>query len=301
MVDTPPQNANEFIEKRLEECALAIENSDFKADVLSLNGPLFMGVDDILRNIIEAKRIAFPNRKSLVVILTTTGGYIEPVHRIVDTFRHHYKYVDFIIPNYAYSAGTVLAMSGDAIYMDYYSRLGPIDPQVETLSGRQVSALGYLKQWERLLDKAKNMKLTITEAQLMIDGFDQAELYKFEQERELSIELLKEWLVKYKFKNWKITKTRGLKVTQKMRKQRAATIAKELNNTEKWHTHGHGISMDVLQRDLKLIIDDYGQNHELSMKIQSYHNLLSDYMVKRGNTGIIHVANSYIPYLSREG
>ncbi len=301
MVDTPPQNANEFIEKRLEECALAIENSDFKADVLSLNGPLFMGVDDILRNIIEAKRIAFPNRKSLVVILTTTGGYIEPVHRIVDTFRHHYKYVDFIIPNYAYSAGTVLAMSGDAIYMDYYSRLGLIDPQVETLSGRQVSALGYLKQWERLLDKAKNMKLTITEAQLMIDGFDQAELYKFEQERELSIELLKEWLVKYKFKNWKITKTRGLKVTQKMRKQRAATIAKELNNTEKWHTHGHGISMDVLQRDLKLIIDDYGQNHELSMKIQSYHNLLSDYMVKRGNTGIIHVANSYIPYLSREG
>ncbi len=30
--------------------------------------------------------------------------------------RHHYKCVDFIVPNSAYSAGTVLAMSGDAIY-----------------------------------------------------------------------------------------------------------------------------------------------------------------------------------------
>ncbi|MBA7699185.1 hypothetical protein ES703_107873 [subsurface metagenome] len=300
MVNAPPQNANEFIEQRLKECALAIENSSLKADVLSFNGPLFMGVDDIVRNVIEAKRKDSPNRRRLAVILTTTGGYIEVVHRIVDTFRHHYKYVDFIIPNYAYSAGTVFAMSGDAIYMDYYSRLGPIDPQVETSSGRQVSALGYLIQWERLLEKAKKGKLTIAEAQLMIDGFDQAELYRFEQERELSIALLEEWLVKYKFKNWKITQTKGLKVNQKMRKQRASSIAKELNNTQKWHTHGHGISMTVLQRDLKLLIDDYGQNPDLSAEINNYHNLLTDYMVKRGNTGIIHVAGAYLPFLSRE-
>jgi len=35
--------------------------------------------------------------------------------------------------------------------------------------------------------------------QILIQGFDQGELYYYEQARELSIALLKEWLVKYKF------------------------------------------------------------------------------------------------------
>jgi len=108
------------------------------------------------------------------------GGYLEPVHRIVDTIRHHYGHVGFIIPNHAFSAGTVLAMSGDDIYMDYYSRLGPIDPQVQSARGRPVPALGYLVQWERLLAKAKTGELTEPEVLLMIQGFDQAELYAYE-------------------------------------------------------------------------------------------------------------------------
>jgi hypothetical protein len=145
-------------------------------------------------------------RKRLVFILTTNGGYIEIVHRIVDTIRHYYEHVSFIVPDYAYSAGTVLAMSGDAIYMDYYSRLGPIDPQVELANGHMVPALGYLIQWERLLKKAKDGTLTQAEQELMATSFDQAELYKFEQERQLSITLLEEWLVKYKFKNWDKTR-----------------------------------------------------------------------------------------------
>jgi ClpP class serine protease len=69
-----------------------------------------------------------PLRKKLAVLLTTGGGVVEVLPRIVDTFRRHYDVVDFIVPNYAFSAGTVLVMSGDAIHMDSYSRLGPIDP-----------------------------------------------------------------------------------------------------------------------------------------------------------------------------
>ncbi len=125
---------------------------------------------------------------------------------IVETLRHHYGYVAFVIPNCAFSAGTVLVMSGDDIYMDYYSRLGPIDPQVETENGKMVPPLGYLAQYRRLLD---------AEAQLLIDGFDQAELHKYEQARELSIALLKEWLAKYKFKDWKVTESRGIPVTDR--------------------------------------------------------------------------------------
>jgi serine dehydrogenase proteinase len=291
-----PSDANEFLESQLDERIKEIEKY-FSADALSFSGPILFGVDNLIRIAIEKKKEnANTNRDKLIVILTTTGGYIEVVQRIVDTLRQHYNTIDFIIPNYAYSAGTVLVMSGDSIYMDYYARLGPIDPQVENLSGKMVPALGYLEQYSRLITKANEGKITAAEIQLLVNSFDQAELYQYEQARELSIALLKEWLVKYKFKNWIKTKTRGKRVTQRMRTTRAGQIAKDLNKTEKWHVHGHGISMEVLRRDLRLKIDDFGENQKLDDKIRKYYNLLDDYMIKRGNKGVLHTEELYQPF-----
>lgn len=293
-----PSDVNDFVEQQLNERMRSIEGY-FSADGLSFSGPILFGVDDLIRRTVEAKK-AKSKKNKLVVILTTTGGYIEVVQRIVDTVRQHYKIVDFIIPNYAYSAGTVLVMSGDAIYMDYYAHLGPIDPQVENISGRTVPALGYLEQYKRLTKKAQNGEITVAEVRLLIDGFDQAELYQYEQARELSIALLTEWLAKYKFKSWKETETRKIKVTKKMREERAAQIAEELNKTERWHVHGHGISMDVLQKDrhlLKLKIDDFGKNPELDKIIRKYYDLLDDYMIKRRYRGALHTDGTLHPYI----
>jgi hypothetical protein len=163
--------------------------------------PSCWGVDDIVRAGIEKKHNANSGRNRLAFCLTTTGGYIEVVQRIVDTVRKHYQLIDFVIPNYAYFAGTVLALSGDAIYMDYYSRLGPIDPQVETRSGQMVSAIGYLERYEKLIAKAARNTISAAEVQILIQGFDQGDLYYYEQARELSIALLKDWLVRYKSSN----------------------------------------------------------------------------------------------------
>lgn len=292
-----PINANQYIEKQLDDHARSLERR-LNSHVMCFNGHLIGGVDDAIRGTVEQRTRRDRTHDKLTMCVTTFGGYVEIVHRIVDTLRHHYKTVDFIIPNYAFSAGTVLVMSGDAIYMDYYSRLGPIDPQVETESGRSVPALGYLIQWERLLKKARSGKITLPEVQLMIEKFDQAELYQYEQERELSIALLKEWLAKYKFKNWTKTATRGIVVTDEMRRKRASEIAKELNNTERWHVHGHGISMDVLQRDLNLIIDDLGKNQKLNSQVRCYCGLLDDYMVKTQQQAVLHSVGIYTPFPS---
>ena len=116
--------------------------------------------------------------------------------------------------------------------------------------------------------KAKDGTITAAEIHLMVDGFEQGELYAYEQACELSVSLLKEWLVRYKFKNWSKTKTRGLTVTERMRKTRAEQIARELNKPDRWHSHGHGISMDVLQRDLNMQIDDFGREPDLAKAIK---------------------------------
>lgn len=290
-----PRNANEFIEQQLDERARAL-CATFNADVLAFIGNLAFGVDDTVMNVVENMRQRNNHGDKLVVVLTTGGGYIEVVQRIVETLRHHYGTLEFIVPNYAFSAGTVLAMSGDAIYMNYYSRLGPIDPQVNTGTGRQVSAQGYLIQWDRLVKKAQAGTLTTLEAQLMIDGFDQGELYQFEQAAKLSESLLKDWLVRFKFKNWTVTETTKTPVTVAMKEARAEAIANELNDPEKWHSHGYGISMDVLRKNLKLLIDDFDADPNMGSQIRDYHGLLFDYLMMRGIMGVLHADGQFVPF-----
>ena len=179
---------------------------------------------------------------------------------------------------------------------EHFSRLGPIDPQAERPDGRLVPALGYLERYNSLINKAQTGTITTAEVQLLIDGFDQAELYQYEHARELSISLLKKWLVSYKFKTWTTIETRCIPVTPQMREERAEEIARQLSDTQKWHSHGHGISRDVLENDLNLRIDDFGSDEALKKIIRDYHTLLEDYRGKMGHRGVVHTAGNYRPF-----
>ena len=279
----PPKGANPLIEARLADILLEIE-SELGADCLFYNGSIAFGADDRIREALEGftKR-----RRKLVFILETTGGFAETARRISDALRHHYRDVDFLIPSYAMSAGTILALSGNAILMDYYSVLGPIDPQVASQDGRKLlPALGYLLRYEELLKKANGGGAGAAELHILL-GFDQGELYAYLQARKLSVALLEEWLAKYKFKNWKVTKTRKLQVTDKIRKERAIEIAEKLNDIERWNSHGIGINMQRLRRELKLHIDDFGQNPVLRTAVRSHHTLVLDYAGKMGFDSVV--------------
>jgi len=293
---TDPQTSNDFMEQQLDERARAVER-EFKADTLYMSGPIHFGLDDLIRGSVEFRRQA-DSADKLVVFITTSGGYIEVAQRIVETFRHHYKRVEFVVPNQAFSAGTVIALSGDAIHMDYYSRLGPIDPQVDTSSGRRVSALGYLRQYERLMKRACDKKnpITVAELTLLRDAFDQAELYQFEQARNLTITLLKRWLVNYKFRLWNKTEARGKRVTSAMKTRRAGKIATILNDTDRWHSHGYGISMTELIKDVGIRIDDLSANKPAYECVGKYATLTSDYMMRVGTEGVVHVVGRWLGY-----
>lgn len=231
------------------------------------------------------------------MILETTGGFMDVAERIALVLRHHYQQVSYLVPSHAMSAGTILVMSGDAIYMDYASMLGPIDPQIQTADGSWVPALGYLEMYERLIEKDRKGELTSAEMTYLVENFDPAELYRYEQERELSISLLREWLRNYKFKNWTKTETRGKAVTPIMRSRRAADVARKLNKTDRWHSHNRGIPIEVLRRDLKLLIDDFGEDPDLGPAVHNYYRLLTDYNMRRGNNSfVVHTKKRYVGY-----
>ena len=167
-------------------------------------------------------------------------------------------------------------MSGDKIHMDYFSILGPIDPQVGDASGKQIRALGYLIRYKKLIDKAENGRLNTAEITVLIEKFGQSVLYRYEKARELSIRLLTEWLVNYKFKDWKKTQDKGRKVADQLRRRRARAIAQKLNDPDFWHSHSGRISMEVLRQDIKLGIDDFEKDSELNQALRVYCRLLRD-------------------------
>lgn len=261
-----------------------IENV-LESDILTIFSPILPGLEHIVKNAVEPLQ----NRKpKLSIILDTLGGTIEVAERIVSIIRHHYNEVDFLIPDRAMSAGTVFVMSGDRIFMSYFSCLGPIDPQVYK-NGEFVPALSYLNQYERLCEKAETGELNIVEFEL-VRQLDLGELDQFEQARQLSHDLLRDWLSTYKFKDWDIHNSTGQPVTPEEKRKRAKEIAKALSDNKRWHSHGRMISRDTLvsDPDLRLKIEKFEDIPNLFSVFDNYVGLLKDYVQRESFPTFVH-------------
>lgn len=282
-------SVDKTVQDLLSKFLLKLEDH-FKSDVFSYFGPIADGNENTILKLIE--EIADENKSDrLTVLLTTYGGSALAVERFVNIIRSRYKEIYFVVPDYAYSAGTIFCMSGDKIFMDHFSVLGPIDPQVQNKDGKWVPALGYLDKINELIEKAKNNELTNAEF-LILKDFDLAELRGYEQARELTITLLKKWLVKYKFKNWKKHRTNkeklGNRVTIHEKRERAEEIAGKLSDNNLWKSHSRPINIETLKNELRLEIEDYSEKKELRRDIRSYYDLLSDYVKMSQNHIFIH-------------
>jgi membrane-bound ClpP family serine protease len=277
------------IEILLKKYLMLLEQK-LTSDVLTYYGPILDEyVPDFLQ-IIEQTSVDSERHDDLFVMLTTLGGSPFAVERFVNIIRQHYKEVNFIVPDCAYSAGTIFCMSGDKIYMDYSSVLGPIDPQVVNPSGRLVPALGYLGKIEELIQKSREGTMTQAEFFILKD-FDLAELRSYEQAKELTIDQLKNWLVKYKFKNWNVHGSNGLPVTLEDKQKRAEEIAVNLSDSKLWKSHGRPINITILTEQLKLQIEDFGKDTELKELIRQYHSFVSGFVNKNNLTPFIQTRN----------
>ncbi len=277
----------------LTERLIALEKH-FESDVIFFYGQIQPGMEKFFRNFIEElkeeKTKESESNNRLVIFLNTPGGSAETVEKLVEIIRFHYEEVYFVVPDAAMSAGTIFCMSGDKIFMDYSSSLGPIDPQV--FNGKYfVPALGYLDQVEKLLEKARSNTLTQAEF-LILQNQDLAMLNQFEQVRNLTITLLKKWLVEYKFKDWETHATNanklGNSVTIEEKKERAEEIANLLGSNKTWHSHGRMISVTTLQRVLRLKIEDYSRDETLRDSIRSYNDLMTEYIARTEQAFFFH-------------
>jgi ClpP class serine protease len=118
-----------------------------------LGVPLFRFIDiDDSEAVLRAIRMT-PDETPIDLILHTPGGLVLASEQIAHALRHHPGKVTVLVPHYAMSGGTLIALAADEILMDAAAVLGPVDPQLGDLPAASLVRVASKKPVERVDDR----------------------------------------------------------------------------------------------------------------------------------------------------
>lgn len=76
-----------------------------------------------------------PDEQPIDLIIHTPGGIALAATQIAFALKDHKGKTTVMVPHYAMSGGTLIALAADEILMDPHAVLGPVDPQMPTQRG----------------------------------------------------------------------------------------------------------------------------------------------------------------------
>jgi ClpP class serine protease len=118
-----------------------------------LGVPLFRFIDiEDSEAVLRAIRLT-PDDRPIDLILHTPGGLVLASEQIAYALRDHPAKVTVVVPHYAMSGGTLLALAADEIRMDPAAVLGPVDPQLGDLPAASIIRVTGRKPLERIEDR----------------------------------------------------------------------------------------------------------------------------------------------------
>lgn len=134
------------------DLALALQElaSKRQRPVLCIHGDMD---GDALAEVV-AKASELKEHAKLSILLKSPGGYIDDAYRMVLILRKHTEDIEVLVPYEAKSVATFFCLAANRIYMGQQGELGPIDPQILSLSGsaKRVSALELFNALDHLLN-----------------------------------------------------------------------------------------------------------------------------------------------------
>jgi len=182
----------------------------------------------------------------LDLMLHTGGGDIDAAEKLISIVRTRVGTgcLRMIVPDFAKSAGTLMATGADRIVMSDTSELGPIDPQINRTDGRGNvmwhSVQTYLDAYE---DHSATLRLTPNDivARIMLDKLDPATVKLFaavrERARKFAEDQLKQGMLKTGEGDFSFT-----------------AVASALIDTKRWLTHGQMIGWQDAKK-IGLVVD----------------------------------------------
>jgi hypothetical protein len=196
-----------------------------------------IGMVELLHNVPRGVNIDF--------LLHTGGGDINAAEKIVSMLRAAAgKEGRFrvIVPDFAKSAGTLIALAADKILMSDSSELGPIDPQFPRRDNdgtvRWHSVLNYLEAYEAICQKLSSNPNDVP-ANIMLSKFDPTMVVQFEAVKRRARMLAEQHLNRWMFQKKKATYTK---------------IAGDLMDITRWPAHGQMIGYEDA-REMELEVE----------------------------------------------
>src|SRR6266850_1150438 len=96
----------------------------------------YIDIDDA-QGVLKAIRET-PAGRPIEIILHTPGGLVLAASQIAKALRDHDGRVTAVVPHYAMSGGTLIALAADEIIVDTHAALGPVDPQLGQYAARSL-------------------------------------------------------------------------------------------------------------------------------------------------------------------
>lgn len=136
--------------------------------------------------------------KDLLLILHTPGGLAEAAQTVVDYLRSKFTSIDAVVPTYAMSAGTMIALGCDRIVMGRQSQLGPTDPQL-IVENRAFSAHSIVEQFEEAKVEIAGAPVLAHAWAPVLRSFGPALLQEARKSISYGQSLVRDWLHDYMF------------------------------------------------------------------------------------------------------
>ena len=86
-----------------------------------------------------------PQDMPIAIVIHTPGGLVLAAAQIALALKEHKAKTIAIIPHYAMSGGTLIALAADELWMDQNAVLGPVDPQLSDPRHGAIPAASLLK------------------------------------------------------------------------------------------------------------------------------------------------------------
>jgi hypothetical protein len=187
------------------------------------------------------------------VWLESPGGDAHTAYKLALILRHAASHIRVVIPDYAKSAATLLALVGDEIYMAPGAELGPLDaqmPEEGSLSGA-ISALSIAHAADAVAEDAVALAGTGGAQLLRRTGLSRADtlnaMLRFSAEfSEPLVRQLNPTLIHQAKESLRVTGRYAEQLLEKTTKAKAAHIASQL--VEAFPTHGCVIAHDDAKR-----------------------------------------------------
>ena len=200
------------------------------------------GFEDILSS------INHENKGDLLI--NSPGGVPNAADKIVLICKNHFTEVfNTIIPDYAKSAATLIALGSDKIYMGHSAELGPIDPQIQIRPDRPyipaqsyISGLNYVR--ERIKKENDPIQMYYPILSKIEPEYISICLNSIKHAKELAEAYLKNGMLQ-------------------SQPQQAEKVAKLLCEGIEYKSHGKVIDFNEAKINLKLNVELIDKNSEL--------------------------------------